>query len=697
MSPNRAEGNAALTRPGGDRTIESPGPLHERLGFASLLARLSATFIHLPAEAVDGQIEDGLRQLVEFLQIDRSSVVQFAEDGSRLVATHSFAAPGVSPFPPVNIATALPWYAARVREGQTLRWQRLPDGLPDEAVAEREHCRQVGLRSQLTIPFKVGDVVLGGIGFGSFRRERDWPDDLVQSLQLVAEVFANAQARKRADVALRESEGRFRRIADTSPVMIWMSGVDKRCTYFNKPWLDFTGRALEAELDDGWSEGVHRDDLRRCLDIYVDAFDARKPFRMEYRLRRFDAAYRWVLDTGVPRFGPGGGFEGYVGSCIDITDQKCVEDELRESEARLRFLLESTHAVPWVADARSWRFTYVGPQAGRLLGYPAEAWHGEGFWADHIHPDDRDEAVAFCLDRSGRDLEYEFEYRMVGADGRAVWVHDIVNVVPENGSPKMLRGFLFDVTARRQAEEDLRGSREQLSRVGRATLLGELAASIAHEVNQPLCAIVANAQAVERLLAAAAPDLGEVREAVLDITRDGQRASAVIDRIRGMLRKAPLQRAPVGVNDLLREVAALVRGEMGGRGIIVKLELANDMPAVHGDRVQLQQVVLNLLANGADAIDRVAAGARELCVHSAAGGPAGVRVGVSDTGAGLTPADRDRLFEPFFTTKAGGMGMGLSICKTIVEAHGGSIAARPNRRGGSTFEFSLPYATGDAP
>src|SRR5262249_51554653 len=312
------------------------------------------------------------------------------------------------------------------------------------------------------------------------------------------QIFANALARKRADLALRESEDRFRLLADAAPVMVWMSGPDKLCTYFNRDWLEFTGRPLERELGNGWSEGVHPDDLRHCLDTYGRAFDARRPFRMEYRLLRCDGQHRWLLDTGTPRFDSVGTFEGYIGSCTDITDQKHVEEALRDSEGRLRQLLESTHAIPWVADARTWRFTYVGPQAAELLGYPVNAWHQDTFWFDHLHPEDRDWASAYCLEHSQQQADYQFEYRMKAADGRTVWLHDIVHVDSENGTPATLRGFLIDVTARRLAEEESRGLREQLARVGRVTAMGELAASIAHEVNQPLCAIVSNAQAALR-------------------------------------------------------------------------------------------------------------------------------------------------------------------------------------------------------
>jgi PAS domain S-box-containing protein len=496
-------------------------------------------------------------------------------------------------------------------------------------------------------------------------------------------------------VVLPEAEERFRLLADAAPVMVWMAGTDKLCTYFNKHWLAFTGRPMERELGQGWSEGVHPDDFERCLEAYARAFDARRDFRMEYRLRRFDGEYRWVLDTGVPRCEADGAFEGYVGSCIDITDQKRVEDALRESEARLRVLLESTSAIPWVADAESWRITYVGPQATRLLGYPTDVWYQDGFWADHIHPEDREAAIAFCREHSACDTDFELEYRMVAADGRSVRLHDVVNVVAENGRPTVIRGFLIDVTARRQAEDESRTLREQMARVGRVSMMGELAASIAHEVNQPLCAIVSNAQAAQRLLSGEGLDVDEARLALRDIIQDGQRASAVLARIRGFLQQAPPKHGPVDVNDLIREVLALVRSELARKGIALKLDLAPALPAVLGDRVQLQQVILNLLSNGADAHGD-ARGEPELIVRSIADTAGAVTVAVQDAGVGLDVKTLERIFDAFVTAKPGHLGMGLAISKSIVTAHGGRIEAQANAGRGMTFRFTLPAIPEDA-
>jgi PAS domain S-box-containing protein len=307
----------------------------DRWRFESLLADLLATFVNLPASRVDAQIELALRRIVEYLGLDRGGLAERLVDPPQLVITHSYQKRGAPPDARIILDRDLPWYAAAVYRGQVLRLGTLPDDFPPEATAERDYCLRTGLKSHVMIPLKVMGSVVGAIGFASMRAARDWPDDLIQRLRMVGEIFTNALVRKRADTRLVESEGRFRLLAETAPVMVWMSGPDKRCTYFNKCWLEFTGRSIEREMGDGWIEGVHADDIERCMTTYCDAFGARQSFRMEYRLRRFDGAYRWIIDTGVPRFAPDGAFEGYIGSCIDVDEQKQVEAALRAREQSL--------------------------------------------------------------------------------------------------------------------------------------------------------------------------------------------------------------------------------------------------------------------------------------------------------------------------------------------------------------------------
>ncbi|MFZ0772801.1 MAG: ABC transporter substrate binding protein [Candidatus Sulfotelmatobacter sp.] len=370
--------------------------------------------------------------------------------------------------------------------------------------------------------------------------------------------------RKKSEVQLRESEERFRLVANTAPVMIWMAGTDKLCTYFNKPWLDFTGRSLEQELGNGWAEGVHPEDLRRCKTTYIQAFDRREAFRMQYRLRRHDGEFRLVLDIGVPRFNPDGSFAGYIGSCIDVTEQ-------------------------------------------------------------------------------------------------------------------------------RRAEEHLRRAQEDLARVSRVVAIGELTAAIAHEVNQPLGAVVTNASASLRWLAGQPPNLGEAREAIDRTVREVTRASNVIRRIRALLQKGPPQMERLDLNAVIQEVLILASNELLRGGVVVQTDLAPDVPNVLGDRIQLQQVLLNVILNGVDAMSTITDRPRELLIKSAQH-PDGVLIQVHDSGEGVDPEQADHIFEPFFTTKPQGIGMGLSVGRSIVEAHGGRLWFTHGSSHGVVFQFTVPKA-----
>lgn len=367
-----------------------------------------------------------------------------------------------------------------------------------------------------------------------------------------------------------------------------------------------------------------------------------------------------------------------------------VGESLRESEGRLRFLLETTNAIPWEADARSWRFTYVGPQAVNLLGYPLERWREEDFWRSHLHPDDREYAAEFCLKSSRSLKDYDFEYRMITADGRAVWIHDVVSVVSVNGEPETLRGFMVDITRRKQAEFEAARQRAEVAHIGRVSTAGELAASMAHELNQPLGAILSNAEAAEMFLNQEPPALGEVREILADIRKDDQRAGDVIHRMRALLRRHEMETELLDINGLAEEAVKLVYADAVLRRTELSVGLASGLPPVKGDRVHLQQVLLNLILNGMEAMATIPPGQRELVVRTEQGENGTVKIAVSDSGPGIPPDKLPKLFEPFFTTKKEGLGMGLSIARTIVEAHRGQIWAKSNSGVGATFYVTLP-------
>jgi C4-dicarboxylate-specific signal transduction histidine kinase len=247
-----------------------------------------------------------------------------------------------------------------------------------------------------------------------------------------------------------------------------------------------------------------------------------------------------------------------------------------------------------------------------------------------------------------------------------------------------------DLTEHMLASEALREAQMQLAHVNRVTTMGQLAASIAHEVNQPLAAAVTNAHAALRWLGAQPPDLEEGRQALGYIIKDGHRASEVIDRIRALIKKAPARDDPLDINEIVLEVIALARSEVLSNGVSLQTQLASALPLVHGDRIQLQQVILNLVVNAIEATSSTSEGARELLISTAKDASNAVLVAVRDSGPGLDPESLGRLFDAFYTTKAGGLGMGLAICRSIIEAHGGRIWATANVPRGAVFQFTLP-------
>jgi two-component system, LuxR family, sensor kinase FixL len=368
--------------------------------------------------------------------------------------------------------------------------------------------------------------------------------------------------RKLGEEALRESEARFRTVANTAPVMIWMSGTDKLCTFFNKGWLDFTGRTSEQELGNGWAEGVHREDFNRCLEVYANSFDARQPFTMEYRLRRSDGEYRWILDSGTPRFASDGAFLGFIGSCIDISERKL-------------------------------------------------------------------------------------------------------------------------------AELDAQRHRTELAHLSRVALMGEMSASLAHELNQPLTGIVSNAAAGQRFIDTGHVTLPELRELLADISADGRRAGDVVRGIRNMVKKGETVRQQINLNDVVMNVVQIVQPDALLRSCEVKTSLEQNLPAIEGDPIQLQQVLLNLVINAFDAMRDAPVVNRKVEITTAWNGNGAIRTSVRDYGVGISEEARERLFDPFFTTKAEGLGMGLAIVRSIVESHAGTMAAENAEGGGALFHFTL--------
>jgi two-component system, LuxR family, sensor kinase FixL len=488
--------------------------------------------------------------------------------------------------------------------------------------------------------------------------------------------------------ARRQSEAWFRLLADTVPVMVWTSGTDMLCDFFNEPWLAFTGRTLEQENGNGWSQGVHPDDLAACLQTYSASFQARRPFTMEYRLRRADGEYRWLLDHGVPRYTPDGRFAGYIGSCIDLTER-------RQAEERFRAVVEAAPHAMIMADAAG-TITLANAQAAAVFGYRPPELVGrrvEALVPERLHAPYARERDRYLAEPKPRVMGAGRELYGRRKDGREVPLEIDLNPV-RTAEGLFVLASIVDLTERRQAELEAARQREELAHLSRVLVAGELSGALAHELNQPLTAILTNAQAAQRLLAQGAAEPAELQDILTDTVEASHRATQVIRRLRLLLKKGEVQRLPLEVNEVVGNALKLMRSDLARRRVSVEVDLARPLPAVVGDAVQLQQVLLNLLVNGCEAMAGVEGPERRLRVRTERTDAEGVRVSVVDRGGGIPADQQERVFEPFFTTKGQGMGLGLAICRTIIAAHGGKLWATANPEGGATFQFTLPPSGG---
>ena len=511
---------------------------------------------------------------------------------------------------------------------------------------------------------------------------------------LIAGLVANLIRRRRAEGSLVESERRFRVMADATPVLMWMSGVDKLCTFFNKPWLEFTGRSMEQELGNGWTDGVHADDLQKCFKTYTEAFDARQPFVMQYRLRRHDGEYRWVADQGVARYNAQGEFAGYIGSCVDVTELVSKDEALRESEERMRLAAEAVNLGIWEWDLGKDEIWATNARRA-LLGWPASGKITLEDFISTVHPDDRNRIRQAIDDAIHKGQDYDSEYRLVLPDGIVRWMAARGSMhFDAHGNPARLLGINIDITARKQAELEAKQRRDELSHLSRVALVGELSASIAHELNQPLAGILTNAGAGEFVIDRGDVDLKELRELLADISADARRASDVIRDIRGMIKKEQVTRRRINLNDVVTNAVQIIGSDALLHACELKTSLEAALPIVEVDPVQIQQVLINLILNAFDAMRDTPVSKRRVEIMTRENGDGAIRISVRDYGVGISEEMRSRIFEQFFTTKPEGLGMGLAIVRSIVEEHAGTIEAENAEGEGARFHFTLPISAG---
>ena len=524
------------------------------------------------------------------------------------------------------------------------------------------------------------------------------PEGRIVGVNVVAEDITE---RKRAEAvlaasenALRESEKRFRELADNIDQFAWTADTDGRRYWYNKRWHDYAGTTLEEMQGFGWQKLHHPDHLERVVQGIRKSFKGDAPWEDTFPLRGRDGKYRWFLARALPIRNEAGEVVRWFGTNTDITEQMEAEKALRElnetleqrveAQTRERFQIWNVSQDLLVVTDADGKFLSVNPAWTVLLGWSeAELLGKTSQWL--LHPDDRERTRAETSQLAAGHVTQRFETRFRHKDGSYRWLS--WKAVQDQGR---IYAMARDVTELKNAENKLMEARRELSQVARRTTLAAMSGAIAHEIRQPLGAIVTNANAGLRWLNRPAPDLDEVRDTLTHIVADGHRASEVIQSVRAMFAKGDHAGTPLDTNELIRETIALASNELEAARVVVDLELHEQLPLISAHRGQLQQVVLNIITNAADAMRTIDDRARVLRVRSRSFDLNGVAVSVQDSGTGIDPKNIDRVFDAFFTTKTNGMGMGLAICRSIVEAHGGNLSVSPGVPHGSVFHIVLP-------
>ena len=495
--------------------------------------------------------------------------------------------------------------------------------------------------------------------------------------------------RKRVEVTLQSNERNLHMIVNTIPALAWSSRPDGYVTFLNQRWLDYAGITAEQGLGWGWAVAVHPDDASRLVDYWQATLVAGQLGEIEARLRRFDGTYRWFLFRATPLRDSSGEIVQWYGFNTDIDDRKRAEEQLKRSEAQLAEgqRLSRTGTFAWRPDTTK---TVWSEELYRIHEIEPGTPISTDIARIGVHPDDRPlvyEAAARGVE-TGSD--YEHTHRIVMPNGHIKFLHVMARATRDFEGRLEYIGAVQDVTQRMLSEEALTKSRSELAHITRVMSLGILTASIAHEVNQPLAGIITNAETCLQMLDDNPPDIEGARETALRSIRDGNRASDVIARLRSLFKRKDVVAEIIDLNEATHEVIALSLGELRRSRVILQMNLTDDLPPVNGDRVQLQQVIINLLRNAIDAMREIEERPRQLLIQTERDGAENVRLTVQDTGIGFDPETADRLFESFYSTKSDGMGIGLAISRSIVEAHHGKIWATLNHGPGSTFAFSIP-------
>ena len=488
---------------------------------------------------------------------------------------------------------------------------------------------------------------------------------------------------------LRESEERMALAAEAAGVGVWAWEIKRNRVWGSERWLRLFGFATNATVTfENIIQRIHPDDREIVERGVRQSLEDRTDYKADFRLVLPEGSQRWVVARGRAHSDASGKPARMLGVAIDITDRKRAEEASRNTHELMAAVFNSVPGLLYLY-AEDGQIVQWNKKHEELTGFTAEELLNRRArdWYDEEDLSTFDGAIRRIFSEGYADAEM----KLIHKNGERVPYFLTGTRVMIDGKPHLV-GIAIDISERKKAEQEIQQQRNELAHLSRVTMLGELAGSLAHELNQPLTAVLSNAQAAQRFLAHDHPDLNEVRDILADIVAEDKRAGEVIRRLRLLLKKGEVQHQPLNVNEVVQEVLKLVRSDLVNQGVTAQTELAPNLPVLCGDRVQLQQVLLNLVMNACDAMAGLARNRCQITIRTALAGGDSVRVSVVDSGPGIAAEKLEQVFDPFYTTKSHGMGLGLTVCRTIITAHAGKLWATSDPRRGATFHFSLPVS-----
>jgi PAS domain S-box-containing protein len=489
---------------------------------------------------------------------------------------------------------------------------------------------------------------------------------------------------KRAEEKIRLSERELRTLVEAIPAYVGTNLPDGSVGFISQSWLDYTGFSREQGMGWGWGSALHPEDFDRVLANWRAAVAAGAPVEHELRCRRADGTYHWFLYRGLPLRDDSGNVVKWYGTLMNIDALKETENALQMREHELVGIIETIPSMLWSASPAG-EVTYINQRVLEYCGVTLEEYANRG-WASFLHPDDQEESAKAFFRAIKTGESYNVTYRVRRADGEYRWQQTRAEPLRDpHGKIIQWYGLSIDIDERKRAEDHLRDTSIKLAKASRLATVAELAGSIAHELNQPLMSILANAQAAKRWLNAAPPNMTEVNSSIERVIRDARAADETMQHIRALFKQESFDKKDVNIPDIIREVVRIAQEDPKKRDVPIKCHFEESLPAVPVDQIQIQQVFINLIVNAIEALEGQQGA--PLIVLRAVTDSNGMLIQVIDNGPGVD--DPDRIFDAFMTTKEKGMGIGLAVSRSIVEAHGGRLWAENNKTGGATFNLAL--------